>query len=406
MRAARAGAWLESVLRDLRLGARQLRRNPGFAAVAVLTLALGIGANTALFSVVNAVLFRPLPYPNSDRLVMVFLQNPALGIERGGYGTADFLALRQQQRSFESVAAFSGHNFTLTGEHAPEAIPGTTVTAAFFDVLGVKAKLGRTFLPGEDQAGRQPVVVVSDRFWREHLGADPSAPGRTVTLDGTSFRILGVLPPNFHFGPEDSNDLWPILQFRTPTQRPPYFLLVAGRLKAGVPAATAAADASRIAANVSSQYPGANHLLAALVPMKETVVGGTRPALRVMLGAVGLVLLLAVVNVATLQLARSATRRRELAIRTALGAGQWRLIRQLLTESMLLSAVGGALGLGFAYGGLRAVIALSPGVVPRMDEIAINGPVLLYALGISLLAGIIFGMAAALRMHAPHTGAS
>lgn len=398
--------YIEHFFQDVRYGLRMLARNPGFTMVAVLTLALGIGANTAIFSVVHAVLLRPLPYPDSQRVVMLFLENPSLGVKRGAYGNADFLALRQQQRSFESVAAFTSpdNGFTLKGPHDPEEIPGISVTAAFFDVLGVKARLGRTFLPGEDLPGPPPAVVVSERFWREHLQSDPAAPGRDITLNGTSYTIIGVMPADFHFGRNNDAQLWPILQLRTPAQRPPYFLLIAGRLKAGVTAVAAGADASRIAAGVTQQFAKSDPLNAFVTPMKEILVGSSRSALLVLLGAVGLVLLIAVVNVANLQLARAAGRQREVAIRAALGAGRGRLLRQLLAEGVLLSTLGGLIGLGLAQGGLGAVVALSPRVIPRMDEIAVDGTVLLYTLGTAMLAGILFGLAPAFRMRASHIG--
>jgi predicted permease len=400
--------WLEQLAQDVRYALRMLRKNPGFAATAILTLALGIGANTAIFSVVNSVLLRPLPYPNSDRVMMIFLQNSALGLDRGDYGNADFVALHEQQQSFENVAAFTSpdNGFALTGEHAPEEIAGSAVTAAFFDVLGVKPQLGRTFLPGEDQPGQPLAVVVSDRFWREHLHADPAAAGRSITLAGTSFAVVGVMPADFRFGRNDNDQVWPIFPLESIQQRPPFFLAVIGRLKPGASPAAASADASRIAAMVTQQYPNSNDLKAIAIPMKEVLVGSSRTALLVMLGAVGLVLLIAVVNVANLQLARSAVRQREIAIRTALGAGRRRLIQQLLTESVLLSIIGGALGLGIAYWGLGAIVALIPGAVPRMDEIAVNGTVLLYTLGIAMLAGVLFGLAPALRIRSPRIGES
>ncbi|HUJ33469.1 MAG TPA: ABC transporter permease [Candidatus Acidoferrum sp.] len=399
---------IDTLWQDARFAIRMLRKNPGFTAIAVLTLALGIGANTAIFSVVNAVLLRPLPYPNSDRVMMVFLQDPSLGLDRGDYGDADFLALRQQQRSFDGVAAFSSpdNGFALTGEQAPEEIPGTAVTDAFFDVLGAKPLVGRTFLPGEDRPGQPPSVVVSDRFWREHLHADPAAVGKAITLGGTSHAIVGVMPASFHFGSNDNDQVWPILQLRAPVQRPPFFLTVLGRLKPGVSATEASAEASHIATGVAEQYPRSNKVTALAVPMKEVLVGSSRPALLVMLGAVGLVLLIAVVNVANLQVARSAARQREMAIRGALGAGQWRLVRQLLTESVLLAVIGGALGLAVAHWGLGAIVALSPGVVPRMDEISVDAAVLLYTLGIAMVTGILFGLTPAFRLRARRIGDS
>jgi putative ABC transport system permease protein len=388
-------------VQDVRFALRMLRKSPGFTTITVLTLALGIGANTAIFSVVNAVLLRPLPYPNANRMVMIFLQDAPLGLDRGDYGDADFLALRQRQRSFDEVAAFTSpdNGFTLTGG-APEEIPGTAVTGDFFKVLGVRPMFGRTFLPGEDQPGQPPSVVVSERFWREHLHADPASVGDTISLDGTSYSVVGVMPVGFRFGRDDRDQLWPILQLRTPVQRPPFFLTILGCLKPDISAKEASADASRIAATVTEQYPRSDQVTALTVPMKEVLVGSSRAALLVILGAVGFVLLIAVVNVANLQVARAAARQKEMAIRGALGARPWRLVCQLLTESVLLALVGGALGLVVAHWGLAAVVSLNPGVVPRMDEIAVNTAVLPYTLGIATCAGVLFGLTPAVRLRA------
>jgi putative ABC transport system permease protein len=406
-----AAGWesaVETFWQDARFALRMLRKCPGFTFVAVLTLAAGIGANTAIFSVVDAVLLKPLPYPDSGRLCMVFLQDPALGLDRGDYGYADFRALAQRQRTFSSVAAINSpdNGFTLLGAQAPQEIPGTKASAAFFDVLGVKPLLGRTFLPREDQLGEPLSVVVSERFWREHLRGDPAALGQALTLSGTSYTIVGVMPASFHFGKNDNDELWPILQLHPLAQRPPFFLAVVGRLNPRVSAAQASADASRIAADVTRQYPRSDKVNALAVPLKEVLVGNSRRALLVLLGAVGVVLLIGVVNVASLQVARSAARGKEMAVRSALGASRSRLVRQLLTESILLSAIGGALGLAIAHWGFDVVVSLNPGVVPRMDEIGLNGTVLLYTLGIAMLSGVLFGLTPTFRMSAWGVGAS
>lgn len=390
---------VETFWQDTRFALRTLRKNPGFASIVVLTLALGIGANTAIFSVVDSVLLKPLPYPNASRLALIYLQDRALGLDHGDYGDADFLALRQQQQTLQSVAALSAPDsgFTLTGAQAPQEIPGTKVSAAFFDVLGVKPQLGRTFLSGDDRPDKPLSVVVSDRFWREHLRADQAALGRAITLNGAAYSVVGVMPPSFHFGNNDNDELWPILQLRPPERRPPFFLAVLGYLKPGVSLAKASADASRIAAGVTRQYPRSNAVTALAVPMKDAIVGASSSALLVLLGAVSLVLLIAVVNVVSLQVARSAARRKEMAVRSALGAGKSRLVRQLLTESVLLAVIGGASGLAIAHWGLEAIISLNPGVVPRMDEVAVNGTVLLYTLGVAVLSGFPFGLTPVLR---------
>lgn len=315
---------MENFLQDLRYGARMLRKSPGFTAIAVLTLALGIGANTAIFSVVNAVLLKPLPYPDANRVVMMYLQDPSLRLARGDMGDADFLALEQQQQSFESVAAYSSsdNGFTLTGNEEPEEISGGQVTAHFFDVLGVRPMLGRTFSPGEDRVGQPLTVVVSNQFWREHLQSNPKAIGQSITLNEQSFTVIGVMPVTFHFGDRGTDELWPIKQMEDPHQRPPYYLTVFGRLKPGVPFTMASADTTRIAQSVTRQYPLSGIAGATVLPMKQVVIGDSFTPLLILLGAVAAVLLIAIVNVANLQVSRSATRQKEMAIRAALGVGR------------------------------------------------------------------------------------
>ncbi|HXT73202.1 MAG TPA: ABC transporter permease [Candidatus Angelobacter sp.] len=392
--------WLRDLLQDLRYGLRMLRKSPGFTAVAVLTLALGIGANTAIFSVVNAVLLKPLPYPGANRVVMVFLHDSSLQV-RGNLGGADFLALEEQQQSFESVAAYSSSDgFTLTGDGEPEEIPGGKVTAHFFAVLGVKPMLGRTFSLGEDRVGQPLTVVVSYKFWREHLRSAPQAIGRSITINQENFVVIGVMPATFHFGDQSTDQLWPIMQMQTPHQRPPYFLAVFGRLKPGVSLAMASTDATRIAQSVTRQYPLSAVANATVVPMKEIVVGNSRVSLLTLLGAVGLVLLIAVVNVANLQMSRATARQKEIAIRSALGAGRLRLVRQLLTESFLLGAIGGALGLALAYEGVRAITILGAEIIPRIDEVAVDSHVLAFTVAAALLSSILFGLAPASRVRA------
>ncbi|MGB6876625.1 MAG: ABC transporter permease [Candidatus Acidiferrales bacterium] len=393
---------MENFLQDLRYGARMLRKSLDFTVIAVLTLALGIGANTAIFSVVNAVLLKPLPYPDANRVTMMYLQEPSLPLGRGDMGDADFLALEQQQHSFESVAAYkpSDNGFTLTGNGEPQEIPGGHVTARFFDVFGVKPMLGRTFSLGEDRGGQPLTVVVSNRFWREHLQSDPQAVGRSITIDQQNFTVVGVMPATFHFDDRGTDELWPIMQMETPHQRPPYFLTVFGRLKPGVSLATASADASRIAESVTRQYPLSNIHSATVVPMKQVVVRDSVAPLLILLGAVALVLLITIVNVANLQVSRAATRKKEMAIRTALGAGRLRLVRQLLTESVLLGGIGGALGLALAYGGVKAIVVLGADLLPRMDEVAVDWRVLVFATMVTLLSSILFGLAPAMRTRA------
>ncbi len=402
-REARGVTFLDSLAQDIRFALRMLRKSPGFTTVAVLTLALGIGANTAIFSVINSVLLKPLPYPDSNRMAMIFLRWPSEGISQGAMGNADFMALQRHQQSFAAVAAFSSPDsgFTLTGKGEATEIPGSAVTSDFFSVIGEKPILGRTFLPNEGDPSQPKTVVVSYEFWKQHLDSDPSTIGRGITLDEESYRVVGVMPAGFHFGHFARDQLWPIMQLRDIHQRPPYNLMVVGRLKPGVSAATASVDATRIAAAVTRQYPltGQNDVLA--VPMKDFWVGKATPALLTLLGAVVLVLLIAVVNVANLQIARATARQREMAIRSALGAGLSRLARQLLTESILLGAIGAAFGLWLAHYGLTATLALSPQILPRMNEVSIDWHVLAFTAVIALIASVLFGLAPVLGLRSP-----
>src|SRR2546423_2336083 len=359
-------------MNDLKFALRQLLKNPGFTAVAVLTLALGIGANTAIFSVVNGVMLKPLPYRQPERLVSLFLHGRET--DRGVMGAADFMALDERQGAFEHVAAISPSTigFTLTGLGSPQMIPGTSVTSDFFSVLGVQPVLGRAFLPQEGKPGGSLSVVVSHHFWEQFLRADPAAVGSSIKLDGKSYSVIGVLPLDFHFGPH--NELWPILQLQPAKQRPPYWLLTVGRLKPGISETQAAADASLIAKQVHQQFPLSDDSSTMVVPLKDLLVGDTSEALLILLVAVGFVLLIAVVNVANLHLSRSGSRIREFAIRSALGAGRGRLICQLLTESLVLAVLGGLFGLGLGLGGGRNHLGLRPDVPPRRGGVTVSGP--------------------------------
>ncbi|HXJ05877.1 MAG TPA: ABC transporter permease [Candidatus Acidoferrum sp.] len=387
---------LETLVQDIRYSLRMLRKNPGFTCVVVLTLALGIGANTAIFSIVNGVLLKPLPYADSARLAGIFLHGK--GLDRDVMGNADFLALAEHQQAFEHVAAFSPSSmgFTLTGLGVPQMIPGTSATADFFSVLGVRPFLGRVFLPEEGKPGGPLAVVVSQHFWEEFLHADPGAVGRSLMLDGKSYTVVGVMPRDFHFGPH--SDLWPVLQLQPPHERPPYWLVSIGRLKPGVSVAQASADASRIAKQVREQYPRSDADGAIAVPLKELFVGEVSNALLILLGAVTFILLIAVVNVANLQLSRAGSRAREMAVRTALGAGRARLMLQLLTESLILAILGSTLGLGVAYYGVRTMLAFSPDVLPRMQEVSLDGRVLLFTAAVAIVTGVLFGLVPAVRV--------
>ncbi len=389
---------MQTLMQDLRYGARTLLKNPGFTLIAVITLALGIGANTAIFSVVNAVLLRPLPFPEHERLMQMFLNNPETASGRAGYGNADFQALRERNQSFAQVAAISpGNRFSLTGGGAPEQVIGAGVTAEFFDVLGVRPQRGRTFLAGEDKPGSPRTVVVSHGFWEKHLGSNPNAVGQTVTLNNESFTIIGVTPPDFRFTMFGPAELWTALQLNPPRGRPPYFLRVIGRLKPGVSAPQAQAEVSAIGDQVQQQYSNSKPKVARVESFKRAIVGDAQLSLSVLLGAVFFVLLIASVNVANLLLARATEREREMAVRAALGASRLRLIRQALTESVLLALIGGALGWLLAQWGVDLIVALSPENLPRFDEISVDGRVLGFTLLMTCFSGLVFGLAPALQ---------
>jgi len=394
---------MERLIQDVRYGGRMIWKRPGFAAVVLLTLALGIGANTAIFSVVNAVLLKPLPYRNAERLVWV-AGNVRGGTDRASVSPPDYVDYRAQNTVFEEFATSTSvpNPVNLTGAGEPERLTGARVTANYFRAFGVEPALGRVFGADEERAGPAQVAVLSDGLWRRRFGGDPSVVGKTLTLDGRAVTVVGIAPPEFQY-PADT-ELWLPLDFSDPEMeiRAAHFLRPIGLLKKGVTLEQARAETDLIARRLEEQYPETNEGWSLnLVPLQEQVVGGVRTSLWVLLGAVGFVLLIACANVSNLMLARAAARRRELALRTALGASRWRVARQQLTESVLLSLAGGAAGLLLASWGVDVLVALGAGDIPRSREIGVDGRVLAFTAALSVLTGLAFGLLPALRSSRP-----
>jgi predicted permease len=416
VRSAGWESFVETLWQDLRYGVRMLRTSPGFSIVAILTLALGIGANAAIFSVVNGVLLRPLPFPHPDHIVLIYECLPGFGIN-SPFNAPDFRAFSERQRAFESLAMYSNQRYELSGSGEPERIEAARTSAALFPLLGTEPILGRTFASDEDQPGHS-VLVLSYGLWQRRYGADPNILGRTILLDRQPYTVIGIMPRGFQFPIRGERwngapaELWVPLSFTSPELQAwgmEYNHTLLGRLKRGVTLAQAQRDATRVIAEVEELYPAqvvayfrGLHLNARVLLYGREIVGSVRTSLLVLLVAAGLVLLIACANVANLVLARACGRQKEMAIRAALGAARSRLLQQMLLESLLLGVIAGTVGLFIGHTGTRLLISLSPAEIPRMQGIGMDGPVLIFTLGLSLLTVVFFGLRPAIEASRTH----
>jgi predicted permease len=413
VREKRIGNWLHSVFSDCRYGVRQLRKNPGFTAVAILTLALGIGANTAIFSVVDTVLLRPLPFQNPSRLVVFHEGVPKMGYPKMGFSPPDLAVFAREQKSSSAIGAFQNKHVNISGRGEPERVVAARVSSPLFPLLGVQPMLGRIFTTDEDSPGHN-VVLLSHGLWQRRYGSAPNILGQTVALDRQPYTVIGVMPQNFEFplrGPEDNGapaDLWVPMAVTAAELQDwggAYFTSVVGRLRPGVTVQQASSEAESLGPVILANYPpaltkvfGKADLKVSASPFHEEVVGSVRTLLLVLMTAVGFVLLIACTNIATLLVSRAATRQKEMAVRTALGATRLRLICQMLTESLLFAFGGGTLGFILAFGARNFILGLVPSSIPLPRHVALHGSVSAFAIGMSILAALLFGLVPAFQV--------
>ena len=399
---------MEAIFNDIRYGLRTLMKRPGATIIALVTLALGIGVNTAIFSAVDSILLRPLPFKDPERIVSVWEQTLKLGIHQNQAAPANFFDLRSQNQSFEALGAYGPLDINLTGSGDPERLDGHLVTANVFSILGVAPALGRTFLPNEDQVGQEHVVVLSDALWQQRFNRDPSILNRNITLNGESFTVVGVMPRGFFF-PARETALW-VPWAMEPDQasgRGDHYLTLVARLKPDVTIERANADLDSIAQRLSAEYPRTNEGLGFTAhALHRDYVGDLRLPILILFGAVGLVLLIACANVANLLLAQATTRRKEIAIRIALGARRWTIVRQMLVESLLLACGGGLLGVLGALWSVQALAKLLPESLSKLQGVTIDARVLLFTLGVSVLTAVVFGGVPALLASRTTPGAT